>query len=223
MKPVIEAKNLSKAYKAPQKLQILTDVNLTVHEGASLAIMGRSGAGKTTLLHALGTLETIDSGSLKILGRDVNETNKDKVRAADLGFIFQSYNLLEDFSAIENVLMPARILRQKASKESTAYKRAQELLEQVGLEERADFPAKLLSGGERQRVAIARALCNDPKIILADEPSGNLDAENASLIYSLLLEIVRKQKKTLIVVTHDEELAKLCDQTYILTSGKLFP
>jgi lipoprotein-releasing system ATP-binding protein len=212
----ISAKNLFKSFKEPQKVQILSDVSLTASQGESIAICGRSGEGKTTLLHILGTLEEPDAGTVEIKGKLFSPSLAAKLRNQHIGFIFQSFNLLEDFTALENVLMPARIARAPLPRE-----KGLALLKKVGLEERADFPAKLLSGGERQRVAIARALCNDPDLLLADEPSGNLDRTSAEMIAQILFNLVKTEKKTLILVTHDLELAKRCNRRYILNSGHL--
>lgn len=213
---ILRANNLSKSFRHPQKVAVLNDVSLQAERGESIAITGRSGEGKTTLLHILGTLEEPDSGTLLIAGVEAAPKQSPLLRNRHIGFIFQSYNLLEDFTALENVLMPARIAR---SPLDTA--RALELLDQVGLADRARFPAKLLSGGERQRVAIARALINDPSLILADEPSGNLDQANAEAIADLLFSLVQKQNKTLIIATHDPALAARSDKRYILASGHL--
>lgn len=213
---ILVAKGLKKAYRSPQPVEVLSDVSLSMQRGESIAICGRSGEGKTTLLHILGTLEAPDSGTLEIDGILSTRSLASAVRRRSIGFVFQSYNLLEDFSAIENVLMPAKIIRRYASRQEGL-----ELLASVGLSHRADFPVKLLSGGERQRVAIARALCNEPSLILADEPSGNLDAANAIAVGDLLLSLVREKNKSLILATHDTRLASLCGKTYHLTQGKL--
>jgi lipoprotein-releasing system ATP-binding protein len=213
---ILLAKHLKKTYRSPEAVEVLSDVSLSLNQGESIAICGRSGEGKTTLLHILGTLENADSGTLEIEGALCTRSNAAWVRRRSIGFVFQSFNLLEGFTALENVLMPAKILRRPASR-----KEGLDLLDAVGLTHRADFPVKLLSGGERQRVAIARALCNDPSLILADEPSGNLDAENGEAIGDLLLTLVRERKKSLILATHDARLAALCGTTYRLTSGQL--
>lgn len=202
---ILQAKNLVKSY---QNTPVLKGVSLAVKKGESVAICGRSGEGKTTLLHILGSLEEPDQGSVEIAGK----TSPREIRSSHVGFIFQAYYLLEDFTALENVLMPARIARKPAPKAFGL-----ELLAKVGLEKQADLPAKLLSGGERQRVAIARALCNDPDLILADEPTGNLDRENGQKIGRLLLSL----NKTLILVTHDPSLASLCHHQYLLQDGFL--
>jgi lipoprotein-releasing system ATP-binding protein len=207
------AKNISKTFYHPEKVTVLSNVSLEVKQGESVAVCGRSGSGKTTLLHILGTLEKADAGDIWIDGQLVTNQNSNYLRKHFIGFIFQSYNLLEDFSALENVLMPAKIARMTYDK-----KKGIHLLEQVGLSHRANFPVKLLSGGERQRLAIARSLCNNPRIILADEPSGNLDFANSQAISNLLLSLVREQGKSLILVTHDEQLASMCDRRYDLNS-----
>ena len=207
------AKNISKSFNYPEKVTVLSNVSLEVAAGESVAICGRSGSGKTTLLHILGTLERQDSGEVIVNGQVATSQNIHFLRKYSIGFIFQSYNLLEDFTALDNILMPAKIARIECNRE-----KGLALLEQVGLVHRAYFPAKLLSGGERQRVAIARALCNDPKVILADEPSGNLDEKTGRDIGDLLLSLVLEKKKSLILVTHDEKLASLCHRTYRLAS-----
>lgn len=206
---ILKARNLTKSFP---KVQVLSNISLTVATGESIAICGRSGEGKTTLLHILGTLEQPDSGEIEIGGQRLTRSNASFIRNQQIGFIFQSYNLLEDFTTLENVLMPARIARKPASRQ-----KGLDLLALVGLEERADFPAKLLSGGERQRAAIARALCNDPNLILADEPTGNLDRANAKRVGEILLSL----NKSLIVVTHDLELAAICNRQLQLTDGTL--
>lgn len=221
-KRALEAKEIHKDFYSPKKLSILKGINLTVHQGESVAIMGRSGEGKSTLLQVLGTLDNPSTGSLSIMDEEVSYFNKSRIRNRNLAFIFQSFHLLEDYSALDNVLMPAKIGRKDTTPGSEAYNRAIELLHLVGLEDRAAFDTKLLSGGEKQRVAIARALCNNPDIILGDEPSGNLDRVTAESIHQLLLNFCRLHNKALIVVTHDETLAKLCDTTYHLKDGLLF-
>ncbi|MCH9610270.1 MAG: Lipoprotein-releasing system ATP-binding protein LolD [Chlamydiales bacterium] len=208
----LEAKEISKVFEKPQKVAVLKSVSLSVAPGQSVAIMGASGEGKSTLLHILGTLEEPTSGSLIISGQ--SEANA-QLRNQKIGFVFQAFNLLEDYTVLQNVLMPAIIAGREAKK------RALKLLERVGLSKRANFTTKLLSGGEKQRVAIARALINDPDILLADEPSGNLDHENSDLIHTLLLECVREEGKSLVCVTHNQKLADLCDTTYHLINGEL--
>jgi len=218
---ILSAKNISKSFKAPIKTTILKNISLEVAAGETVAIMGKSGEGKTTLLHILGTLEPPTEGSLEICGLPATSSNQNHLRNQKIGFIFQAYNLLEDYTVLENILMPAKIAHQDIKPGSPAHQRALELLEEVGLSHRADFPAKLLSGGEKQRAAIARAFLNDPVLILADEPSGNLDHAHSTIIYNLLLGAAQKRGKALIVVTHDRELAALCQKTYSLMDGVL--
>lgn len=215
---ILKARRLSKSFKIPQTLSLFKDVSLEIDPGQSIAICGKSGSGKTTLLHILGTLDSSDSGSIQIEGKEVTPSNSAEFRNRYIGFIFQSFNLLEDFTLLENVLMPQKIARKKLD---LAF--ALSLLDRVGLLDKANMPAKLLSGGEKQRAALARALSNDPSLILADEPTGNLDRENGSAVGSLLLELVRERKKGLILVTHDPELASQCSQRYLLKNGTISP
>lgn len=218
---VLQAKNLHKAFYTPARIDILRGVSFELNRGESVAIMGRSGEGKSTLLQILGALDTACQGELFIEGKSVGRANTSDIRNRHLGFIFQSFHLLEDYTALENVLMPARIARKPIRAGSQAYIHAMSLLELVGLGTRQHHFGKQLSGGEKQRVAIARAFCNDPDLILADEPSGNLDRKTACGIHDLLIQSVKERKKSLIVVTHDAELAALCDRTYMLKDGLL--
>ena len=215
MTPILQAKNIKKIFTNPVQLEILSGIDFTVEPGQSVAIMGRSGEGKTTLLHILGTLEKATSGTLEIAGKNGWERSLE-VRNQHIGFVFQGFHLLEEESALENVLMPARIGRRG----SLMRPEAERLLQKVGLAQRSGYNVKQLSGGERQRVAIARALCNDPDIILADEPTGNLDKQTADGIHELLFSFV-KEGKALVVVTHDPSLAALCDKTLYLRGGVL--
>jgi lipoprotein-releasing system ATP-binding protein len=218
---ILRAKKISKSFKSPIDVTILKNISLEINAGETVAIMGKSGEGKTTLLHILGTLESPTEGSLEICGMAASSSNWNYLRNQKIGFIFQAYNLLEDYTVLENILMPAKIAHQDTQPGSPAHQRALELLAEVGLTHRADFPAKLLSGGEKQRAAIARAFLNDPALILADEPSGNLDHAHSTIIYNLLLGAAQKRGKALIVVTHDRELAALCKKTYSLMDGVL--
>jgi len=217
----IHAQNLSKSFYSPSPVHILKNIDLIIKQGSSHAITGKSGEGKSTLLHILGTLEKPSSGELVICGQSIHSTSLPLLRNRHIGFIFQSYHLLEDDTVLNNILMPAKIARLPTHRNSAAYQRALYLLEQVGLSERAQFLAKLLSGGEKQRVATARALLNDPEIILADEPSGNLDRFHSQMIHELLIQLTQAEGKTLVVVTHDRELASLCDHQHILKNGLL--
>lgn len=217
----LHAKGLKKAFYHPKKIELFKDLDIEVAAGETVAIIGRSGEGKSTLLQILGTLDQPCSGDLKIEGVSITPFNRCLVRNAKLGFVFQSFHLLEDYTALDNVMMPAKIARERTSPRSPAHERACHLLSVVGLESRMHHNAKQLSGGEKQRVAIARALCNDPSIILADEPSGNLDGHTSAHIHELLLNFANQQKKTLIVVTHDLQLASLCQKRYRLSEGQL--
>jgi len=224
---ILKAQNISKKFKTPVEVTILNHISLEVNAGETVAIMGKSGEGKTTLLHILGTLEPATEGSIEICGTVASASNWHALRNQKIGFIFQAYNLLEDYTVLENVLMPAKIGNQDTRPGSpgfpgsAAYQRALELLEEVGLAHRAHFPAKLLSGGEKQRAAISLAFLNDPALILADEPSGNLDHAHSTIIYHLLLGAAQKRGKAVVVVTHDRELAALCQKTYFLMDGGL--
>lgn len=218
---LLEAQNIAKAFYYPKKVSILTDISLQLMAGESIAIIGRSGEGKSTLLQILGTLEEPCKGSLMIEGNKVSSSNKAQVRNEKIGFVFQSFHLLEDYTALENVLMPAKIARKATHKGSAAEARAWHLLEKVGLADRAHFHTKFLSGGEKQRVALARAMCNDPSLILADEPSGNLDRQTAQMIHDILLQFGQSPGKGLLLVTHDRELASQCSRQYELRNGVL--
>jgi len=218
---LLSAKGIKKTFHAPQPISPLRGVDIEVRRGETLAIVGKSGEGKSTLLHILGTLEPPCEGSLTICGKDTATTSLPELRGTHLGFIFQSFYLLEEYTLLENVLMPAKIARKPISPSSSAYQRALFLLGEVGLKERAHSLAKLLSGGEKQRLALARALCNDPDILLADEPSGNLDSEHSKLLHQLLLSCATSLNKALIVVTHDLELAACCQKTFTLKDGVL--
>jgi lipoprotein-releasing system ATP-binding protein len=219
---LLEAKNISKAFYHPKIVPILKEISLKVKAGESVAIVGRSGEGKSTLLQILGTLEDPCQGSLYIEGQKVSASNRTHLRNEKIGFVFQSFHLLEDYTALENVLMPARIARKPIGRGSKAEERALVLLEKVGLADRVHFHTKFLSGGEKQRVALARAMCNDPSLILADEPSGNLDRQTAQMIHEILLLFSQDQQKALLLVTHDRELARLCSRQYELRNGLLF-
>ena len=218
---VLRAHHICKSFIGPNPLAILNDVNLDIHKGEIIAITGKSGSGKSTLLNILGTLEAPSSGSLFLCGHNTTDTHSSILRNKHIGFIFQSFHLLEDFSILDNILMPAKIGKYPTSNNSFHYRRALELMERVGLSSSAQQLAKTLSGGEKQRVCLARALCNQPDLILADEPTGNLDSMNAQLVASLLIAEAQKEQKSVILVTHDQDLALLCDKTFQLKDGFL--
>jgi lipoprotein-releasing system ATP-binding protein len=219
--PVLSAKNIRKIFSHPIEIEILKGVSLDLQAGESIAIMGTSGEGKSTLLHILGTLEEPTSGELVIAGKSVHTNPPPSLRNSHIGFVFQSFHLLEDYTVLQNVLMPALIAGKEIHQHSEAYARGMDLVRKVGLASRLNYPTKLLSGGEKQRVSLARALCNDPEILLADEPSGNLDHTTSKQIQELLLGAVKEFNKSLIVVTHDSSLADLCERQFILCNGYL--
>ena len=202
-----------------QKIEVLKGLNLDVHQGEMLAIVGASGAGKSTLLHLIGTLERPTKGKIFFDGQDVFQMDDNDLahfRNRKIGFIFQFHHLLPEFSALENTMMPALI--QRKSKEE-ARKKATEILKEVGLEKRLNHKPGELSGGEQQRVAVSRALMNDPEIILADEPTGNLDQKTGETIYELLHRLNRGKGKTFVVVTHSQDLAGKMDRVVKLVDG----
>jgi len=213
---VLVAKDLKKSFFHPLKCDILKGVSLTVNPGETVAIMGPSGVGKSTLLHILGTLDQPSGGNLEIAGQNALGDQGSLLRNQHIGFVFQNYNLLDEYSVLENVLMPSRIGRLGGKEEE-----AKSLLLEVGLESHLHHLAKQLSGGEKQRAAIARALCNNPDLILADEPSGNLDDANSDRIHDILISKAKSLGKGLIIVTHNHALAKQCDFIYNLQGGVL--
>ncbi len=200
-------------------LTILDDITFQVEEGETVAIVGASGSGKSTLLGLLAGLDLPTSGSVSLLGQalyGLNEDQRAAWRGQNLGFVFQSYQLLPQMSALENVMLPLELRGERG-----AAKRAEELLMQVGLQERLHHYPKTLSGGEQQRVALARAFAPDPKLLLADEPTGSLDAATGERIIELLFQLNSKSRTTLILVTHDEQLAQRCDRQIRLAAGKV--
>lgn len=221
MTPLLVAKKITKTFDSTHPFTLFSNVDLSSFPGQSIAIVGPSGVGKSTLLHVLGTLEEPTSGELFIDDQVVSKANKDNIRNEKIGFIFQGFHLLDDYTVLENVLVPAMIKKEKVNMGAKAYQRACELLEIVGISHRKEFLCRYLSGGEKQRVALARALCNNPSILLADEPSGNLDEKNAHLVHELLLHCTKTYQKGLIVVTHNLDLANLCDEKFILKNGIL--
>ena len=221
MKKILKLRDVHKTFYSPAPIHVLNGVSLEIEEGETIAIMGKSGGGKSTLLNIIGTLENATQGFIELCGKIVEPASTSILRNQHIGFIFQSFHLLDDYTTLENVLMPAKIARQPTGPQSVAQTRALHLLEKVGLLPRAHFLTKLLSGGEKQRAAIARALCNNPDLILADEPSGNLDQANSTIIHELLLQCAKQYHKSLIVVTHDRELAGLCDRILLLKDGAL--
>lgn len=221
-KPILVLNNVSKTFQSEaDSIRILDNLQLTVEQPTKISVIGESGSGKSTFLNIIGGLETADSGEINAGGYELHrldESGLTEYRRFYLGFIFQFHYLLKDFTALENVMLPALIAggRRKAVKE-----KALSLLHDVKLENRlSHFPAQL-SGGERQRAAVARALINDPSLILADEPTGNLDPANAHSVQDLLFSIADKHRKTLIIVTHDHGIAANTEQRYRLEHGSL--
>jgi len=206
-----------------EKLVVLKGADLRVREGEMLAIIGASGAGKTTLLHILGALDRPDEGSVQLDGVDITrlrDRQRAEFRNSAIGFVFQFYHLLADFNLLENTLFPAKIGRKLSHRnKSLMLERATELLNLVGLGERLKHKPGQLSGGEQQRAAIARALLNDPKIILADEPTGNLDSLTSEAVLGLLRDLTKKSGRTVVIATHDEKLAGMCDRVVRMADG----
>lgn len=221
--PIISAQQITQSIQLPhQNLTILKEVNLQIMPGEQVAITGRSGSGKSTLLGILATLDQASSGELIICEEEVhrlNEEQRAQVRLKYIGFIFQSFQLLPALTAVENVMLPLRL--QPDFHYQTAEQRALKLLKRVGLERQAGQTPKVLSGGEQQRVAIARALISEPAIIFADEPTGNLDGQTAEEIEQLLFELNHELGTTLVLVTHDPELARQCQRHFELVNGHL--
>jgi lipoprotein-releasing system ATP-binding protein len=222
MRPLLTCKNISKTYQdGKSKNTVLKGVNLVVNEGEMLAIVGSSGSGKSTLLHIMGALDRPSEGDIFYQGKDIlkfTANQQAKWRNRQLGFVYQFHHLLSEFSALENVAMPLLIAGHKIS---IATQKAHEILMRVGLEHRIEHRPSELSGGERQRVAIARALINSPKLVLTDEPTGNLDAKNAQSVYKLLRTLNKELGTAFVVVTHDQVLAKKLDRQRLMTSGVL--
>lgn len=215
---MIEIKGVTKSFGS---LQVLKGIDLRIEKGEIVSIVGPSGAGKTTLLQILGTLDKPDSGSVVVDGIETSTLSTNKLsefRNMHLGFVFQFHQLLPEFTAIENIMIPAYIAGMKP-KETRI--RAEELLEFMGLSDRATHKPNELSGGEKQRVAVARALMNNPAVILADEPSGSLDSKNKEELHKLFFELRDKFGQTFVIVTHDETLATLTDRTIHLKDGRI--
>jgi lipoprotein-releasing system ATP-binding protein len=220
--PILEARNVHKSFKqGPVTLEVLQGVAMTVATGERIAIVGSSGSGKTTLLQILGGLDRPTSGHVLVDGKDIHEQSEQErgdLRNRALGFVYQFHHLLPEFSALENVAMPLLIRRMKVSE---AREKASRLLGRVGLGQRLGHRPDQLSGGERQRAAVARALVTEPKVVLADEPTGNLDGINAESVFALMLELNRELKTSLIVVTHDMRLASRMERIYAIEKGVL--
>ncbi|MFT7588156.1 MAG: lipoprotein-releasing system ATP-binding protein [Limisphaerales bacterium] len=214
----IKAKGLQKAY---QNLQVLKGVDLDVESGEIVAIVGASGAGKSTLLHILGTLDRPDEGLVQIGGEQISGMSKNRLddfRNQKIGFVFQSHHLLPEFTALENVAIPGLIAKKD---EKEVYAQAKELLVELGLKDRITHKPTQLSGGEQQRVAVARAFINQPAVILADEPSGNLDSDNSRELHELFFRLRDRFGQTFVIVTHNQELADMSDRKLVMVDGKI--
>ncbi|MBU3842623.1 MAG: ABC transporter ATP-binding protein [Candidatus Fusobacterium pullicola] len=222
-KEILKLENVEKKYSGGvEELHIINDLTFSVEEEEFISILGRSGSGKSTLLNIMGLLDKVDGGKISIDGQEVDrlsEEERDRLKNQMIGFVFQFHYLLPEFTALENVMLPA--LLNNFSKRAEVEKRAKELLDKVGLSARENHKPSQLSGGEKQRVAIARALINSPKILLADEPTGNLDEETSEMIFKILKDINKNEKQTIIVVTHSKDLAEISDKQLYLKKGIL--
>jgi lipoprotein-releasing system ATP-binding protein len=219
---ILEARDVHKSFRqGPVTLEVLQGINIQVHTGERIAIVGSSGSGKTTLLQILGGLDQPTTGQVLIEGQDIHQQSEQQrgaLRNRALGFVYQFHHLLPEFTALENVSMPLLVRRMKVSE---AKERARRLLDRVGLGQRLNHRPDQLSGGERQRAAVARALVTEPKIVLADEPTGNLDGTNAESVFALMLELNRELGTSLVVVTHDMRLASRMERIYAIEKGVL--
>jgi len=215
---MIKLRNITKSFGA---LQVLKGIDIDIEKGEIVSIVGPSGAGKTTLLQIMGTLDKADTGSIEIDGVDVGRLSQSKLsrfRNQKIGFVFQFHQLLPEFTALENVMIPG-FIGGMGRKEARA--RAEELLAFMGLSERAGHKPNELSGGEKQRVAVARALMNEPAVVMADEPSGSLDSQNKAELHQLFFDLRERYGQTFVIVTHDEELARLTDRTIHMRDGRI--
>jgi putative ABC transport system ATP-binding protein len=217
---VLETQNLTKTYKIRERqVDVLKDVSLKIQAGEIVAIVGSSGSGKTTLLSLLSGLDQPSSGRIWVRGQDITDKSEDELaplRNKTVGFVFQSFHLVPSLTAIENIMFPAEL-----DKDHQAYIKAERLMKRVGIWDRTDNFPHQLSGGEKQRVAICRALINEPEIVFADEPTGNLDSANSAEILDLLFELHREQGTTLVLVTHDMSVANLADRVIQLRDGEI--
>lgn len=222
MNNILNLKNIHHSYKTNTVITpVLKGLELIVENGESIAILGQSGCGKSTLLNIMGGIDKPDNGEVRIYKTDLNALNEDKItqlRAQYLGFVYQFHHLLKDFSALKNVMMPLLIQGLNAH---LAEQKSIKLLDEIGLQHRIHHRPAELSGGERQRVAVARALINQPKCLLADEPTGNLDTHNADEVLDLMIALNQSQNSALVIVTHDEKIAKKMQRVLVLADGKL--
>lgn len=224
---ILSAYNIYKQYcRGNIPLNILKGINLEVTHGESVAVIGVSGSGKTTLLNVLAGLDRPNDGNVYLAGENlykVSETRRATLRALHIGFVFQSYNLLPDMTVLQNVCLPAMTRSALLKSSSQIRTRALELLQAVGLNDRTSHMPLELSGGEQQRVALARALINNPQLVLADEPTGNLDVETEMMVLELLFRLVTQQNASLVIVTHNKNVARRCSKVFVLQNGVLHP
>jgi putative ABC transport system ATP-binding protein len=217
---IVEAKQVTKTYTAGERtIHVLEEISISVAEGEFLVIQGSSGSGKTTLLSMLSALDRPTRGRVFLEGRDITDLKEDDLaplRNETMGFVFQSFHLVPSLTGLENVMFPAQLKRDPLAEE-----KARVLLERVGMQDRASSFPHQLSGGERQRVAICRALINHPRVIFADEPTGNLDSANGQAVLDLLLELRKEHHSTLVLVTHSTQIAKMADRTILLRDGRV--
>lgn len=218
--PIVEARDITKTYTiGSRKICVLDDVSLSVSEGEFLVVAGSSGSGKTTLLSLLSGLDKPSSGRVLIEDRDITDTSEDDLaplRNETFGFVFQSFHLVPSLTALENVMFPAELKH-----DPQAHAKAADLLKRVGMQQRSDNFPHQLSGGEMQRAAMCRAVINNPKIIFADEPTGNLDSENGQAVLDLLLEFQRERRTTLVLITHSLDIAEMADRVIVLKDGRI--
>jgi lipoprotein-releasing system ATP-binding protein len=215
---MISAKNIKKSYG---DIHVLKGIDVNIQQGEIISIIGRSGAGKSTLLHILGTLDKTDEGELTICGEDISRLNEKqlaKFRNENIGFVFQFHHLLQEFSALENICIPAFIAGKSML---STEKKAKELLNYLGLEDRSNHKPNQLSGGEAQRVAVARALINQPAVIFADEPTGNLDKASSENLHQLFFQLQKDFNQTFVIVTHNTDLANLSNRIIVLEDGRV--
>ncbi len=215
---MIRAENIYKSY---EDVKVLNGIDLEIPEGKTVAIMGKSGAGKSTLLQILGTLDNPDTGNVFIddqLVAGLSSKELAQIRNSKIGFVFQFHHLLNEFSALENVAIPAMV---NSANKAEAFKKAKELLDYLELSHRLEHKPNEMSGGEQQRVAFARALVNNPKVVFADEPTGNLDQGTSEEVHNLIQKLKKEFNQTFVIVTHDEYLAKVCDITFNIVEGRI--
>jgi len=224
MSNLVDVAHLLKSFRSgDERLDILVDLELQVRQGAMVAVTGASGSGKSTFLHLVGGVDTPDSGTITIAGQDISHLDKSRLarfRNRHVGFVFQFHHLLPEFSAVENVMFPLLL---RGVSRAEAMPSAASMLEEVGLADRGDHRPGEVSGGEQQRVAVARALAGNPSLLLADEPTGNLDVYTAETIHRLLVEVHSRHELTSVIVTHNARLAHLCDLEYRMIGGRLVP